>query len=121
LAVSADPARWRGAAGQNHRHVSIGGGCGRVAHGNSPVRPDRGRFRSPGPYLQAVIDSLGQRRSPSQRIVPGPVGGIGRGSLDMSAERRLIDLRIMPPEPPGDVAAAERLVELADTFVKHRH
>lgn len=53
-----------------------------------------------------------------QRIVLGTIGRVRGRGLDMRCQRRLIDIRVVPTEPADDLAAAERLVKLADALLE---
>ena len=47
------------------------------------------------------------------------VDGIGGSGIYVSRHSGLRDLGIMPPEPPHDLAAAERLIQLSDALLEH--
>ena len=81
---------------------------------------DRRLPRLSRPDIQAVIDAPQQRAARAQRVVLRPVRGVRGRRLNVSRQRRLVDLRMMPAEPAGNLAPAERLIKLADALLQHR-
>ena len=67
-----------------------------------------------------MINPPQQRGSPSQvGMIFHAVDGVGGSDIYVSRYCDLLDLGIMPPEPPHDVAAAERLIQLPDALLEH--
>lgn len=79
------------------------------------------RARACGLYVEAVINAPQQRGSLAQvRVILSAVHRISRRSVDVRRQGRFLDVRMVTPEPAHNLAAAERLIQLADAFLEHR-
>jgi hypothetical protein len=67
-----------------------------------------------------VINPPQQRGAPTKiGVIFGTVDSVGSSGIDVGRHSSLFHIGIMPPEPANNLAAAERLVQLADALLEH--